>query len=94
MAIDTANENNLISGYHYVFTREIDAIHAGKYAVGQLKITIRADNNIGECKRLSMQEGKLPTLSYSPTKVGANMRSDPPYYRDQLKDSLGPIKTL
>jgi hypothetical protein len=35
-----------------------------------------------------MQESKLPILSYSPTKIGTNMRADPPYYRDQIKDSV------
>lgn len=51
-------------------------------------MTLRADNNIGECKRMSMQEGKLPTLSYSPTKIPSKMRADPRFYRDELKESV------
>ena len=59
-----------------------------KHSVGQLKVTVRADNNIGECKRISMQESKLPSLSYSPTKIPSKMRADPRFYRDELKDSV------
>ena len=37
---------------------------------------------------MSMQEGKLPSLSYSPTKIPSKMRADPRFYRDELKDSV------
>ena len=37
---------------------------------------------------MSMQEGKLPTLSYSPTKIPSKMRADPRFYRDELKESV------
>lgn len=83
LVIDTANESNLLSGYHYVFKRQTDSIYGSRQALGQVKITIRADNNIGECKRMSMQEGKLPTLSYSPTRKPAKMRPDTRFPRDE-----------
>jgi hypothetical protein len=76
LVIDTANEKNLLSGYFYVFKKPTDSIYGAKHSVGQLKITIRADNNIGECRRMSIQEGKMPTMSYSPTRKPARMQSD------------------
>lgn len=88
LAIDTTTEANLISGYHYLYRHQTDAALGSRHSTGQLKVTVRADNNIGECKRMSMQEGKLPTLSYSPTKIPAKMRADPRFLRDTLKDSV------
>lgn len=88
LAIDTVNEANLISGYYYLYRQQTDAVLGSKHSAGQLKVTVRADNNIGECKRMSMQEGKLPSLSYSPTKIPSKMHADPRFYRDELKDSV------
>lgn len=82
LVIDTSNESNLISGYYYVYKRKNDSIYGTRHALGQLKITIRADNNIGEIKRLSLQEGKFPSLSYSPTRKPAKMRPDSGLSRD------------
>lgn len=79
MAIDTAHESNLVSGYYHIYSE------GSKQSFGQIKITIRADNNIGECKRMSMQEGILPKLSYSPTKIPAHLRRDDEY---EIRESL------
>jgi hypothetical protein len=54
-----------------VYKKQSDSIHGTKYSVGQVKITIRAENNLGDLKRLSMQEGKIPTLSSSPIRKPA-----------------------
>lgn len=79
LAIDTAHESNLVSGYYHIYSE------GSKQSLGQVKITIRADNNIGECKRMSMHEGVLPKLSYSPTKIPAHMRKDDEY---EIRESL------
>lgn len=71
LAIDTASESNFVSGYYHVYKKQSDSIHGAKYSVGQVKITIRAENNLGDLKRLSMQEGKIPTLSSSPIRKPA-----------------------
>jgi len=84
LAIDTSQESNLICGYYHVFKMQdglasLDVSMtqmAAKASLGSVKITIRADNNIGECKRMSMQDGTLPKLSYSPTKLPAGYAAE------------------